>query len=285
MFFDDSSLRNSFIISTCLHVGILVFMYIGLPHIFKPLPPLSRPIPIDIVEIGEITNTRIGKEEDSKPIASQSTKPEPEQKAEMKPAETSKKPETKPMEQKSEKAEDVAILPKPKEKPAPPKPVETEKKQEQSDQLTSVLKNLAKLKAKGSKGDEEKKDEAKQSSSNIVGGAREGGYGPALSDRLTISQEDALRRQIQQCWNVPAGARDAEKLVVEVLIEVNPDRTVREAKVVDQNRFATDPFFRAAAESALRALRNPKCSPLELPPDQYEQWKTILFNFDPRDML
>jgi len=281
---DDGSLRNSLIISTCLHIGMLVFMYFGLPHVFKPLPPLLRPIPIDIVEIGAITNTRIGKEEEAKPIASQSTKPEPPQKTEIKPPEPANKPEVKPTEQKAEKAEDLALLPKPKEKPVPPKQVEAEKRQEQPDQLASVLKNVAKLKPQGAKSDEPKAD-AKRGAANVTGGAQEGGFGPALSDRLTISQEDALRRQIQQCWNIPAGARNAESLVVEVLIEMNPDRTVREARVVDQNRMATDPFFRAAAESALRALRNPKCTPLELPPDQYEQWKTILFNFDPRDML
>ena len=109
--------------------------------------------------------------------------------------------------------------------------------------------------------------------------------GPALSDRLTISQEDALRRQISSCWNMPIGARNAQELIVEVLIEVNEDRTVRAAEVVDQVRYSTDTHFRAAAEAALRALRHPKCTPLELPPDQYEQWKTIRFNFDPRDML
>ena len=109
--------------------------------------------------------------------------------------------------------------------------------------------------------------------------------GPALSDRLTISQEDALRRQISSCWNMPIGARHAENLVVEVLIEVNQDRTVRSAEVVDQMRLSTDSYFRAAAEAALRALRHPRCTPLELPSDQYEQWKTIRFNFDPRDML
>ncbi|NTU76393.1 MAG: cell envelope integrity protein TolA [Alphaproteobacteria bacterium] len=94
-----------------------------------------------------------------------------------------------------------------------------------------------------------------------------------------------MRRQIQQCWNMPVGARNAQDLIVEVLIEMNQDRTVRSAEVVDQSRLATDPYFRSAAEAALRALRHPKCSPLELPPDQYEQWKTIRFNFDPRDML
>lgn len=283
---ENGSLRNSLIISTCLHIGVLVFMYVGLPHLFKPLPALSRPIPIDIVEIGAITNTRIGKEDEAKPIASQSTKPaEPAQKPEVKPPEPSTKPEVKAMESKTPSAEDLGLLPKPKDKPEPPKPAENKVQQQaQQDQFASVLKNVAKLKPQGPKSDAPKTD-AKAGTTNITGGAQQGGFGPALSDRLTISQEDALRRQIQQCWNIPAGARDAEKLIVEVLIDMNPDRTVREARVVDQNRLATDPFFRSAAESALRALRNPKCTPLELPPDQYEQWKTILFTFDPRDML
>jgi hypothetical protein len=74
-------------------------------------------------------------------------------------------------------------------------------------------------------------------------------------------------------------------LVVQLLIEVNPDRSVRSAKVVDQVRMATDSFFRAAAESAMRALRHPLCTPLQLPLDKYDQWKTIRFNFDPRDVL
>ena len=94
-----------------------------------------------------------------------------------------------------------------------------------------------------------------------------------------------MRRQIQQCWNMPVGARDAQNLVVEVIINVNPDRTLQGADIVDKSRMATDSFYRAAAEAALRALYNPKCSPLELPADKYEQWKTIDFTFDPRDML
>ena len=94
-----------------------------------------------------------------------------------------------------------------------------------------------------------------------------------------------MRRQIEQCWNPPIGARDAQNLVVEVTIAVNPDRTVQNAEVVDKSRMSGDPYFRAAAEAAIRALYNPRCSPLELPEGKYEQWKNIDFTFDPRDML
>ena len=107
---------------------------------------------------------------------------------------------------------------------------------------------------------------------------------PTLSTRLTITEEDALRRQISQCWNPPIGAKDIQNLVVEITIDVNPDRTVQHAEIVDQSRMVTDGYFRAAAEAALRALYNPKCSPLELPADKYDQWKHIDFTFDPRDL-
>jgi hypothetical protein len=47
----------------------------------------------------------------------------------------------------------------------------------------------------------------------------------------------------------------------------------------------SDPFYRAAAESALRAVLNPQCSPLKLPPDKYEQWKILELTFNPKDLL
>lgn len=101
---------------------------------------------------------------------------------------------------------------------------------------------------------------------------------------LTMSEMDAVRRQIAGCWNVPAGARDARDLVVEVRIEVRPDRTVQNARLLNASA-ASDPFWRTAAESALRAVLNPRCSPLQLPPDKYNVWQSIIFTFNPQEML
>ncbi|MBI3113435.1 MAG: cell envelope integrity protein TolA, partial [Rhodospirillales bacterium] len=83
----------------------------------------------------------------------------------------------------------------------------------------------------------------------------------------------------------PAGAKDAQDLNIEIRVVMNPDATVREARIQDQRRLQGDPFFRAAAESALRAVLNPRCNPLKLPPDKYQQWQTMTLNFDPRDMF
>jgi outer membrane biosynthesis protein TonB len=217
-------------------------------------------VPFEIVEIADITNTRV---EEPKP--------------EVKPPEPPPKPAEKPQPQQLQALpqpkppEPVEAL-KPAEKPKPPEP----KKATQED-FAKLLKNL-----ETNKKTDAPKTDAKADSKQP---AQVASQAPSLSNRLTISEEDLLRRQIQQCWNMPVGARDAQNLIVEVIITVNPDRTVQNAEVVDKSRMATDSFYRAAGEAALRALYSPKCSPLELPADKYDQWKQIDFTFDPRDML
>jgi outer membrane biosynthesis protein TonB len=280
-------LKTPLTISAALHVGGMLFLYFGLPSFFNPPPALPwTPVPIDIVDIGEITNTRIRSEEEQKAArTAPKEKPapvEPEKKPEP-PKPTP--PEPKPAVQEEPPKPDEVALPDKKKKPEPPKEKEKPKPkpQPQVDPLASVLKNVAKMKpAPSPVADAKESDQKREGESDAAEISQQG---PALADRLSISQEDALRRQISGCWNMPVGARNAEELIVEVLIEVNEDRTVRSAEIVDQVRMNTDSYFRAAAESALRALRNPKCTPLELPPDQYDKWKTIRFNFDPRDML
>ena len=106
-----------------------------------------------------------------------------------------------------------------------------------------------------------------------------------LGSQITASEVDLVRQQIARCWNVPAGARDAKDLVVEVRVAVDPDGTVRQAIIVDQGRLGSDPFFRAAAESARRAFFNPLCRPLHLPPEKYAIWKDLVVDFSPKDIL
>jgi hypothetical protein len=106
-----------------------------------------------------------------------------------------------------------------------------------------------------------------------------------LGSRLTASESDLIIQQIERCWVVPAGARDADNLVIEVKAAVNPDGTVRQATIVDTGRYAADPVFRAAADSAKRAVLNPQCSPLHVPPDKYEAWHNLDLFFNPKDLL
>ena len=68
--------------------------------------------------------------------------------------------------------------------------------------------------------------------------------------KVTISEIDVLRQQIAGCWNIAAGARQAEALSVEIEMRMNPDATVRTARVVDGARMNSDPF----SEQRLKVL-------------------------------
>ena len=103
--------------------------------------------------------------------------------------------------------------------------------------------------------------------------------------KMMVNEIEAVRQQLAQCWNIAASARRADALSVEIEMVMNPDATVREARVVDGARMNSDPYFRAAAESAMRALVHPDCIPLKLPLKKYDVWKNFTFNFDPSKML
>ncbi len=267
---NDDSLKNGLTVSGGLHLALFLFLYFGLPHLIPPLPAHHDPVPFEIVTLADITNTRVTPDQQpDKPAPP----PQPQPKAAPQPPQPQDKPTPPtpaPPNQPQAEALKPKIVekPKPVEKPAPP----------QQDLLASVLKDVAKMKPTPPPTPTETKTDAKTPPAQAASNA------PSLSTRLTISDEDALRRQIEQCWSPPIGARDADKLVVEVTIDVNADRTVANADIVDKSRYNTDSFFRAAADAAVRAVRNPKCSPLILPADKFDQWKRIDFTFDPRDM-
>ena len=102
-------------------------------------------------------------------------------------------------------------------------------------------------------------------------------------NKVSISEIDAVRRQIAQCWNIPAGAKNAEDLFINIALLMGADGTVLDAQIVDQKRKSEDGFFRSAAESARRAVLS--CGKLPLPPEKYESWKNITMTFNPRDLL
>jgi hypothetical protein len=179
----------------------------------------------------------------------------------------------------------VAEAPKPEPpKPAPPKPQPPPEKPQppkpkpDDTAFDTMLKNLA------------KRDPAhtpdqtpqKQVAAAVPSHASSQPIAP-LGPQLTTSELDLVKQQIEACWNVPVGARDAKDLTPEFRVYMNRDGTVRGATQLNPERNG-DPFFQAAADSALRALRNPRCQPLKLPPEKYDQWQTFTITFDPKDI-
>jgi hypothetical protein len=103
--------------------------------------------------------------------------------------------------------------------------------------------------------------------------------------KLSSSDEDKVRRTIEPCWNIDPGMKNYGSLQVELKLTLNPDGSVRDVVIQDMGRYAQDSSFRAAADSARRALTNPRCNKLPLPLDQYTNWQTTYLRFDPKDIL
>jgi colicin import membrane protein len=109
-----------------------------------------------------------------------------------------------------------------------------------------------------------------------------GGRQATGGSKLTQSEMDALRGQIQRCWNVPAGAMDAENLKVSVQFRLNRSGAL-EGRPEIVSASGGDGVQRAAAESARRAIL--QCAPYNLPVDKYDAWAEVIVHFDPRDMF
>ena len=101
-------------------------------------------------------------------------------------------------------------------------------------------------------------------------------------ERMSLSEIDAFRAQIRACWSVPAGAKNAESLVVRVRVQLDTSGRPIAKKVINRAQL-TDSFFLSAAESVLRAIE--RCQPYKMPPEKYESWREMELNFDPSKML
>ena len=58
-----------------------------------------------------------------------------------------------------------------------------------------------------------------------------------------------------------------------------------ESRITDRFRLETNATYKAVAESALRAIRNPRCSKFNLPLAKYEIWRDIVLQFNPGEMV
>ena len=294
-------MQKAFGYSILLHVSVMAAGYIGLPYIQTSPLLTDTPIMVEIVNVDEVTNAPPPKPKPEK-------KPEPEAKKEPPPP---KKPPAPPKAATPPPPpkEEVAALPpepEPKVKPVPkPKPKAEKKPKPQPprtlakvkhrhkptppDAFQSVLKTVEKLKDSPKpkdKKENKKKEEKKETFEEQMAKAlmsRTAKHNPLRP--LAISEIDLVRQQIRECWSLSAGAREAENLSIEIAMAMNPDGTVRQARILDQSRLRGDPFFRAAAESALRAVLNPRCNPLKLPPEKYQQWQNMVLIFDPSQMF
>ena len=95
--------------------------------------------------------------------------------------------------------------------------------------------------------------------------------------KATATEIDILRNHVRQCWNAPYAANELNK-IINLKIFTNPDGSVVNVQIIDVAFYKKDPVYRAAADSARRAVKD--CSPLPLPKNKYDLFKIFTFNFD-----
>ncbi len=299
-------MRRSVVLSGLLHIAVLALVVIGLPR-WQESVEIAPAISVEVVTLSE-KSAAPKAEPKPQPVKLEPPKPETPPPAPPPPspppvAEPEPEPEPEPKEV-------AALAPEPEPEPVPlpepapqPKPEPEVKKPEPPKPVAKPKPPRPKPKQEAKKPEEKKPAEAQEFVLKTLEKLRQttetataeppkpetqpqpSAPPSSVEDQLARNElSELIRRKVEGCWNVPAGAREADGLLVEIKVVLSRDGSVVRADIVDAARATADSFYRAAAESARRAVQI--CSPFrELPPDRYDIWQTLTLRFNPKEML
>ncbi len=267
-------MNRSIIISSVLHLVLIMITALSLPFLAKKpidLPPI---VSVELIQITDKTNIPFAPK--AKKIIEKIKEKEKKLVSEQAPPKKVKKikPDSVPMpDDKVKKVEKI------KEDKQNPEKIDDEVKQVSEFEKKELFdpNNIAALidKSKIETSETSKKTDKitqdQQKSIESIG--------------LSLSEEDALKAQIFGCWSIPLGLPYNENLLVRIKLQLNPDGTISQSEILDHARMNKpgQGFYKVLAESALRAIK--LCQPLRVPTTGYERWKELQLNFDAREML
>ena len=279
--------------SGLLHLTVILVLVVGLPSLVsvEDAPP---PIPVELVTLSEEDSPPPKPEPkpvEAKPQPRPEPKPEPDPERPTVPANLPKPaPQPAPI---PEPEPEELVVPEPDDEPAPeaiaepekappPKPpskpkikatvrAKPEPEKEEEDRLTTILRNVDKLRRQQSPA-EETPATATQSAEQ-----------PPTSRIEQATLARLIASQMARCWRIDPGARAAENLVIVIRVTLDRSGEVMRIAFVEQDRFSSDAFYRSAAENARRAIL--ECAPFDLPAKRYEVWREMTLRFDPARMF
>lgn len=306
-------MRTPAIVSATMHVLLLAAAVLNLDFFGKPPPMEPEPVMVEFEAIDKkAAAPTVGNpppQPKDVPIAQETTKAPPPKSAEPPPAPTPPKPEVaepkpptppkpeeKPKTEAPKPAEELIALkpktpepPKVEKPPEPPKPVPEVKKPQppkppppkpappKQDRADAVLDDILK-----NKQSPQKHQTPEQQPKPVQQVTRQAPAAPNLAAVVTASEIEGVRQKIRPCWNTQGGARD-QGMIITLVVDMNQNGTPIKAELRDPGRYNSDPVYRAAADAARRAILNPRCQPWPLSQEKFNSWRTITFNFDPRD--
>ena len=290
-------MNRSLIISSVLHGALIFITAMSLPFLAKKPIDIPPVVSVELIQIAEKTNIPFAPKakkiiekkkkkklkEKEKKLVSEQAPPKKVKKSKTKTVVSldnqkekidNQKPEAIPLPDKT-----VKKIEKKKETRQNPEKVDNEVKQVSEFEKKDLFdpSNIAALidKSKIEEIDNIKKnnDITQDQDRNIE------------SNKLTLSEEDALKAQIFGCWSIPLGLPYNEDLLVRIKLKLEPDGSIAKTEILDHARMNKpgQAFYKVLAESALRAIK--LCQPLRVPTTGYEKWKDMQLNFDAGEML
>ena len=285
-------MNKSLIISSALHVALIVLTALSLPFLAKKpidLPPI---ISVELIQITEKTNIPFAPK--AKKIIEKAKEKEKQLVSEQAPPKKIEKSKTKTvvsLDQNNETIDNQT----PEAVPLPEKTVKQiktkEEKKQNPEKFDEEVKQVSEFEKKelfdpnsiAALIDKSKQDTAEvKTQKNLVSQDQEKNI---ENSSLSLSEEDALKAQIFGCWSIPLGLPYDENLLVRIKLKLKPDGSVIDSEILDHARMNKpgQGFYKVLAESALRAIK--LCQPLRVPTTGYERWKDLQLNFDAREML
>jgi len=285
-------LNKSLIISSALHVALIVLTALSLPFLAKKpidLPPI---ISVELIQITEKTNIPFAPK--AKKIIEKAKEKEKQLVSEQAPPKKIEKSKTKTvvsLDQNNETIDNQT----PEAVPLPEKTVKQiktkEEKKQNPEKFDEEVKQVSEFEKKelfdpnsiAALIDKSKQDTAEvKTLKSLVSQDQEKNI---ENSSLSLSEEDALKAQIFGCWSIPLGLPYDENLLVRIKLKLKPDGSVIDSEILDHARMNKpgQGFYKVLAESALRAIK--LCQPLRVPTTGYERWKDLQLNFDAREML
>ena len=245
------------------HLLLLAALSIGWSLQTAPLPPAEEMIPVEFVEIAAAPRVVEAPAPSPKAAPQESAAPAPAPPAPPTPMITA----------------DAIPLPDAKPEPKPETPAPSARRSDARPLDTSKLSNLIdKALPKARVKPLDTSDLASKIAAAAPNTAR-------VDPRAAATLGQAIKAQVAPCWNPPIGGADVKKMTVIIRAEYGRDgRVIGTPSVVSQTgaTAGNSDYARAFAETARRAML--RCSPLTLPANLYELWKTVEINFDPNGM-
>ncbi len=267
-------MNRSIIISSVLHLFVIILTAMSLPFLAKKpidLPPI---VSVELIQITEKTNIPFAPK--AKKIIEKIKEKEKKLVSEQAPPKKVKKikPDAVPLPE-----DNIKKVEKVKDDTQNPEKIDNEVKQVSEFEKDELFdpNNIAALIDKS-------KEEAAMET-NKIDQVTQDQVKNFENSGLSLSEEDALKAQIFGCWSIPLGLPYNENLLVRIKLELKPDGSVINSEILDHARMNRpgQGFYKVLAESALRAVK--LCQPLRVPSTGYERWKELQLNFDAREML